>query len=196
MKIDVTKDPIRDIMILDQLIDAVTPQKRDNVMSKTRFIVAKKFENDKVILSPKDSDALAIPLSGINGLASMGFVALLNAQTQDGPKTKEYYHETGALLATFLSAGWLPGDSPQIMKRLFQLARAVWVHKNANRPSGKPKVSFRTRVKEVRALPDEVRNWLFSQPVSVGGFADIISEWNNATEATPKPKDMTDLFSE
>lgn len=165
-------------------------------MPKTRFIVAKEYQNDKVVLSPKDPEPLSIPLSGINGLASMGFVALLNAQTQDGPKTKEYYHETAALLATFLSSDWKPSDSPQIMKRLFQLARAVWLSKNASREKGKPKVSFRTRVQEVRKLPDEIRNWLYSQPVAVGGFADVISEWNNAAEAAPKPKDMTDLFSD
>lgn len=165
-------------------------------MPKTRFIVAKKYENDKVILSPEDSDRLEVPLAGISGLASMGFVALLNAQTQDGPKTKEFYHQTAGLLATFLSTGWAPGDSPQIMKRLFQLARAVWLTKNADRKPGKSKVSFRTRVQEVRKLSDEVRNFLYSQPRSVGGFSEIISEWNSATEAVAKPKDMTDLFSD
>lgn len=170
--------------------------------TKTRFIVAKTYKAGEVIFEEGKDGTFSIPVNGIPGLAEIGFVWLLNSQCSGGPRTLEYYKETAELLIAYLSTAWTPSDSPEVMRKRFQLSRAIWLGANEQRKASKSRpCSFASRVKLVAGLEDNKRNFLFSHSGHVnaegrrdGGFADVIAGWNE-TKQVATPIDMSETVA-
>lgn len=153
---------------------------------RTRLVVSKQFGANAVKIG-EGVDAASIPVNGIPGLAAYGFVALVNAQAQDGPRTLEYYIETARLLAVSLASGWKPGDSSGIMKKKFQLSRALWniSGEKARRQKRDPQ-PFETFVARVNALTDAERSVASSMPQ----FATVIAGFNSPKSEAVVNDDM------
>ena len=148
-------------------------------MPKTRFAIPKKFGASEVTLFDSEEfdvkDHVTIPVNGIPGLAGYGFVALLEAQLVGGPKTPKYVADTAANLCVYLTQAWKPGDSAGIMRRNFQLVRALTENFN-KKNNKKPPTTFARILPQVLAYDDRTKQALWNEPVIQG----ITSEWNVA----------------
>ncbi len=144
-------------------------------MPKERFTVPKKYGTSEVTFFPGDAEnEISIPVNGIEGLSGYGFIALHEAQTLGGPKTPSYVGEVAADLCVYLANGWKPGDSAGIMRRKFQLTRAMVVHINRRNKKGANPVSFAHVLPQVLAKSDPERQALWNSPE----VQPIISRWN------------------
>lgn len=150
---------------------------KDNQMAKERFSIPKKFGASEVTFFDDKNfdvkDKVTVPVNGIPGLAGYGFVSLLDAQLVGGPKTPEYVAETAANLSVYLSGAWKPGDSAGIMRRKFQLTRALAVISSKKGKNDKM-VSFAAVLSKVTALSDAERQAMWLLPQVQG----IVSGWN------------------
>ena len=150
---------------------------------KNRFAIPKKFEASSVTLFPGEAHAMAVPVAGIAGLASYGFISLLEAQLVGGPKTIDYTNDTAAHLSIYLSNGWKPGDSPGIMRRKFQLTRALaLIATRRNKGSKKPPVTFAAALDHVVKFSDAERQGIWLRK----DFQAEVAPWNTKpTERKP-----------
>lgn len=154
-------------------------------MAETRFSISKKYGTSEVTFFAGEANAFRIPVNGIAGLAGYGFVSLLEAQLVGGPRTPEYVAATAANLSMYLSTAWKPGDSAGIMRRKFQLARAL-----AQLASKRQKkdVTFGAVLPAVIALSDPERQAVWLRPEVQG----IVAHWNAKGER--KTVDVSKAF--
>ena len=153
-------------------------------MADTRFSISKRFGTSEVTFFGGDANHFSIPVNGIPGLAGYGFVSLLEAQTTGGPKTPEYVANVAADLSVYLSTAWKPGDSAGIMRRKFQLTRALVIA--ANRKNKKVTLTFADVLVKVMAVSDAERQAEWLKPY----IRAEVSKWNvkGATRSVERPE--------
>lgn len=161
-------------------------------MADSRFSVSKKYGTSEVTFFGGEDNQFSIPVNGIPGLASYGFVSLLESQLVGGPKTPEYVGNVAADLSVYLSEAWKPGDSAGIMRRKFQLTRALVIVAN-RKNKGRATVSFADVLAKVMAVTDAERQvtWLKPQVQAE------VSKWNLKGEraVVPVPEAFKGIIS-